>query len=81
MDYEYYMRQALALAAEAAQDGEIPVGCVVVDGAGNVVGRGRNRREARRSVTGHAEIEARGAARPARGAGRRGGGTQVGTRA
>ncbi|MCD8128700.1 MAG: nucleoside deaminase [Oscillospiraceae bacterium] len=67
MDYEYYMRQALALAAEAAQDGEIPVGCVVVDGAGNVVGRGRNRREARRSVTGHAEIEALDAASRARG--------------
>ena len=58
MDHEKYMRLALALADEAAQAGEIPVGCVVVDGSGAVIGRGRNRREERGSVTGHAEIEA-----------------------
>lgn len=58
MDMEKYMREALALAAEAAAAGEIPVGCVVVDGSGAVIGRGRNRREEKRSVTGHAEIEA-----------------------
>ena len=58
MDREKYMRCALELAAQAARAGEIPVGCVVVDGEGNIIGRGRNRREERRSVTGHAEIEA-----------------------
>ena len=58
MDMEKYMREALSLAREAADAGEIPVGCVVVDGEGAVIGRGRNRREDRRSVTGHAEIEA-----------------------
>ena len=58
MDHEKYMRQALALAAEAAAAGEVPVGCVVVDGAGTVIGVGRNRREETRSVTGHAEVEA-----------------------
>lgn len=58
MDYEQYMRRALALAAEGAAAGEVPVGCVIVDGAGNVVGEGRNRREETRCVTGHAEIEA-----------------------
>ncbi len=67
MDMEKYMREALALAAEAAAEGEIPVGCLVVDGEGRIIGRGRNRREARRSVSGHAEIEALEAAAAARG--------------
>ncbi len=58
MDMEKYMREALALAREAAEAGEIPVGCVIADGDGIIIGRGRNRREERRSVTGHAEIEA-----------------------
>ena len=52
------MAMALALAAEAASAGEVPVGCVITDGDGAVIARGRNRREARRSVTGHAEMEA-----------------------
>lgn len=52
-----YMDQALALAAEAAAEGEVPVGCVIVRG-GEIVGRGRNRRETGRSALGHAEIEA-----------------------
>ena len=55
---EHFMAMALALAAEAAAAGEVPVGCVITDGAGAVIARGRNRREARRSVTGHAEMEA-----------------------
>ena len=67
MDMEKYMREALALAAEAAAAGEIPVGCVVVDGEGNIIGRGRNRREEKRSVVGHAEIEALEAAAAFRG--------------
>ena len=67
MDMEKYMREALSLAAEAAAEGEIPVGCVVVDGGGNIIGRGRNRREERRSITGHAEIEALEAAAALRG--------------
>ena len=58
MDHEYYMRQALDLAAEAAAAGEVPVGCVIADSAGNIVGAGRNRREETRCVTGHAELEA-----------------------
>ena len=44
------MAAALALAREAAAAGEIPVGCVITDGAGNVIGRGRNRREAIREA-------------------------------
>ena len=58
MDYEKYMREALALARDAAAAGEVPVGCVVVNGAGVVIGRGRNRREETGSATAHAEIEA-----------------------
>ena len=52
-----YMQEALALAKEAFADGEVPVGCVVVRN-GEIVGRGRNRRETRKTALGHAEIEA-----------------------
>ena len=45
MEREDYMRAALALAHAAAADGEVPVGCVIADGAGRIIGRGRNRRE------------------------------------
>ena len=58
MDYENYMRRALAIAAKAAEAGEVPVGCVIVDGGGNILAEGRNRREETRSVCGHAELEA-----------------------
>jgi len=54
---EHYMLEALALAKEAAAEGEIPVGCVIVRD-GQVVGRGRNRRETEKTALGHAEIEA-----------------------
>lgn len=57
MKKEYYMSLALALAREAAEDGEVPVGAVVVDADGRVIGRGRNRCE-QSSATAHAEIEA-----------------------
>ncbi len=55
------MAQALALAAEAAAEGEVPVGCVIVRD-GQVVGRGRNRRERDKTALGHAELEAIGQA-------------------
>ena len=55
------MAQALELAREAAADGEVPVGCVVVCD-GRVVGRGRNRREKDKSALCHAELEAIGQA-------------------
>ena len=51
------MDEALALAREAAADGEVPVGCVIVR-QGKIVGRGRNRREKNRSALAHAEVEA-----------------------
>ena len=52
-----YMKEALLLAREAAQEGEVPVGCVIVRGD-EIVGRGRNRREGSRSALAHAELEA-----------------------
>ena len=58
VDHEHYMQLALGLAREAAEDGEAPVGCVIVDATGAVIGRGRNRRERSKSATAHAEIEA-----------------------
>ena len=58
MDREKYMSFALELAKEAAATGEVPVGCVIVDGEGNIIGRGRNRREERNDATAHAEVEA-----------------------
>ncbi len=52
-----FMDAALVLAKEAAADGEVPVCCVIVRN-GQIVGRGRNRRETGKTALGHAEIEA-----------------------
>ena len=52
-----FMETAILLAREAVAEGEVPVGAVVVKD-GNVIGKGRNRRERDANVTGHAEIEA-----------------------
>lgn len=52
-----YMDEALRLAREAFDDGEVPVGCVIVR-KGKIVGRGRNRREKGKNALGHAELEA-----------------------
>ena len=49
------MEEAFALAEEAGAEGEIPVGAVIVDRNGAVIGRGRNRRESGDPL-GHAEI-------------------------
>ncbi|MBQ8910438.1 MAG: nucleoside deaminase [Oscillospiraceae bacterium] len=54
-----FMDAALELAKEAAAEGEVPVGCVIVR-KGQIVGRGRNRRETGKTALGHAEIEAIG---------------------
>ncbi len=59
MDDLKFMDEALLLAREAAAEGEVPVGCVIVRGD-TVVGRGRNRRETDKSALAHAEIEAIG---------------------
>ena len=66
-EHERWMGEALALAAEAAEAGEVPVGCVVFDEAGEIIGRGRNRREEAPDACAHAEVEAIRAACAARG--------------
>ena len=52
------MHQALALAEEAAACGEVPVGCIICNASGAVIGRGRNRCLQNHDATAHAEIEA-----------------------
>ena len=52
-----FMQAAIELAKEAALDGEVPVGAVIVHN-GKIVGRGRNRREVNKNALAHAEIEA-----------------------
>jgi tRNA(adenine34) deaminase len=57
MSDEDFMREALSLAAQAAQAGEVPVGAVVVKD-GQIVGRGSNAPISRHDPTAHAEIAA-----------------------
>lgn len=52
------MRQALELAREAATAGEVPIGAVVTDASGAVIGLGHNQREATSDPTAHAEVVA-----------------------
>lgn len=52
------MRRALALASRAAQEGDVPVGAIVLDPAGEVIGEGRNLREVHGDPTAHAEVVA-----------------------
>ena len=59
MDDLYFMDKALELAKEAAAEGEVPVGCVIVRD-GKIIATGRNRRETEKTALGHAEIEAIG---------------------
>jgi tRNA(adenine34) deaminase len=67
--FEPLMRLALARAAAggAGPDDDVPVGAVVLDSAGTVIGAGRNRREADADPTAHAELVAIRAAAAARG--------------
>jgi len=71
------MRLALAEAAHAAAGGDVPVGAVVLDRSGGVLGRGYNIREATGDPTGHAEIVALRAAAAASGSWRLTGTTLV----
>lgn len=54
--YAAWMAQALQLAAAAGRAGDVPVGAVVVDASGRVVGQGSNARELAQDPTAHAEI-------------------------
>ena len=65
--WETAMRLALSEAQACAVSGDIPIGAVVLDEVGEVIGRGRNLREADADPTGHAEVVALRAAGSARG--------------
>lgn len=54
-DHEYWMRQALELAREAEESGEVPVGCVMVAN-GEVIGKARNSPIEMLDPTAHAEM-------------------------
>ncbi len=58
MDREHYMDIALRLAQEACDADEIPVGCIIADENGRIIGEGRNRREETHDASAHAELEA-----------------------
>lgn len=58
MTPEQYMTRALELAQKALETGDVPVGCVVADRDGTVIGEGWNRREANGDALAHAEVEA-----------------------
>ncbi|MEZ5996759.1 MAG: tRNA adenosine(34) deaminase TadA [Hyphomonadaceae bacterium] len=58
MSDETHMARALALAQEAGEAGEAPIGCVIVDGAGEVIAEGANAPIAASDPTAHAEIVA-----------------------
>ena len=53
----FFMREALALAREAAEADEVPVGAVIVY-QGKIIARARNRREGDKLATHHAELMA-----------------------
>lgn len=57
-EYAVWMRAALEVAEGAAGSGDVPVGAVVVDDSGAVIGEGHNIREATGDPTGHAEVVA-----------------------
>ncbi len=61
------MGEALDEARRCLQTGDVPVGALVVDATGQVLGRGRNEREAAADPTAHAEVLALRAAARARG--------------
>jgi tRNA(adenine34) deaminase len=54
--HEYFMQHAITLAQKALDLGEIPVGAVIVDEHGNIIGEGYNQVETNHSQTEHAEM-------------------------
>lgn len=64
---EYYMAMALREAEKAAADGEVPTGCVIVDGEDRILGRAHNQTEGLSDATAHAEMLALSAAFAAKG--------------
>ena len=57
-DYAYFMNKALVLARKAMQADEVPIGAIIVDQNGTILGRGYNRVEQEKCQLGHAEVAA-----------------------
>ena len=57
-EFDAWMGECLAEAARCEVSGDVPVGAIVVDPAGRIIGRGRNEREAGQDPTAHAEVVA-----------------------
>lgn len=55
---EFYMHRALELAAKAATLGEVPVGAVIINAEGEIIGRGYNQCISQQDATAHAEVQA-----------------------
>lgn len=66
-DDEFYMEMAIREAQKAADDGEVPTGCVIVDADGRILGRAHNQSEGLVDATAHAEMLALSAAFGVRG--------------
>jgi tRNA(adenine34) deaminase len=58
LEYDVAMRAALHEARRAHESGDVPIGAVVLDATGTVIGRGHNVRERDGDPTGHAELVA-----------------------
>jgi tRNA(adenine34) deaminase len=58
MNFHDEMGQALAIAKSALATGDVPVGAIVIDSSGQIIGSGYNRREVDNDPTAHAEIVA-----------------------
>jgi tRNA(adenine34) deaminase len=58
MNHELYMHIALEHAQKAYDQDEVPIGAIVVDKEGNIIGKGFNKSESCHSQTAHAELEA-----------------------
>jgi tRNA(adenine34) deaminase len=56
VDYQELMQQALELAKEAAEHNDVPVGAVIVNQNGKVIGHGKNEREKNNDPLAHAEL-------------------------
>jgi tRNA(adenine34) deaminase len=56
VDYQNLMQQALALANQAATSDDVPVGALIVNDQGEIIGVGENLREKNNDPTAHAEI-------------------------
>jgi tRNA(adenine34) deaminase len=58
LNFESLMQQAISLAKDAADNGDVPVGALVVSESGEILGTGHNLRQANNDPTAHAEIVA-----------------------